>query len=98
MKKSKNKKTLIWVIGGVLLAIILVGIGWFLGRQEDGFNPYQVLKGYGSSRHEFMVKSSEVSIKMAERAIKALKNKNVNEAIEDCKIAIDIFPIDAKPY
>jgi len=27
-----------------------------------------------------------------------LRDKNVPEAIEDCKIAIDIFPIDAKPY
>ena len=35
---------------------------------------------------------------MAERAIDALKKRNIKEAIGDCRMAIDIFPIDAKPY
>jgi len=94
----KSKKTFFWVIGAVLLAIILITIGFFLGHQEDNYNPYQALKGYESSRHQFMVKSSEVSVRMAQRAIEALKKRNIKEAIEDCRIAIDIFPIDAKPY
>ncbi len=92
------RKKFFWILGGVLLAVFFVAIGWFLGYQGDNYNPYQVLKGYESSRHEFVVKSAEVSVKMAERAIAALKKKNINEAIEDCKTAIDIFPIDAKPY
>jgi hypothetical protein len=35
---------------------------------------------------------------MVSRAVEALKKKNIDEAIEDCKTAIDIFPIDAKAY
>lgn len=96
--KPGRKKTFYWVTGGALLAVIFMAFGWFLGHQEDNYNPYEVLKGYESSRHGFMVKSAEVSVKMAQRAIEALKKKNLNEAIEDCKTAIDIFPIDAKPY
>lgn len=97
--KPNNKKTLFWVIGSILLAGILIAVGWFLGHQnDDNYSPYQVLKGYESSRHGFIVKSSEVSVKMAERAIEALKKRNLSEAIEDCNISIDIFPIDAKPY
>ena len=95
---KKSKKILFWAIGGVLLAVIFISIGWFLGHRADNYNPYQALKGYESSRHGFVVKSSEVSVKMAERAVEALKRKNIKEAIEDCKTAIDIFPIDAKPY
>ena len=56
------------------------------------------MKGYESTRHGFLVKSSEVSVTMANRAIEALKEKNIKEAIEDCKTAIDIFPVDTKPY
>jgi hypothetical protein len=96
--KSKNKKLFLWAIGNVILGVILISIGWFLGHQEDSYNPYQVLKGYAASRHGFMVKSAEISVKMANRAVEALKKKNINEVIEDCKTAIDIFPIDAKPY
>ncbi len=96
--KPNYKKTLFWVIGGALFAVILIAIGFFIGHQENTYNPYQDLKGYESSRHAFMVKSAEVSVKMADRAVQALKKKNIKEAIEDCRIAIDIFPIDAKPY
>jgi len=96
--KPSRKKMFFWLIGGVMFAAILVDIGWFLGHQEDNYNPYIELKGYESSRHEFMVKSAEVSVKMTKRAIEAIKKRNINEAIEDCKTAIDIFPIDAKPY
>src|SRR5258708_2361897 len=96
---SNNKKIFYWGLGGLLLAVTFLSIGWFLGhQQEDNYNPYQALKGYESSRHGFIVKSSEISVKMANRAIEALKKKNMKEAIEDCKISIDIFPIDAKPY
>jgi len=97
--KPKSKKIIFWAIGGGLLAaIMLVAIGWFLGQHTDRFDPYQALKSSESNRHEFIVKSSEVSVKMAQRAVKALKEKRVKEAIKDCEIAIDIFPIDAKPY
>ena len=100
-KKSSHKssfKYYYWCIGGALLAAVFIAIGWFWGHQEDNFNPYQALKGYESSRHGFIVKSAELSVKMADRAIVALKKRNIKEAIKDCKIAIDIFPIDAKPY
>src|SRR5579863_9488647 len=93
-----NKKTIFWIIGVVLLAIVLVGLGWFLGSQGGNYNPYQVLKGYEGSRHGFIVKSAEVSVNMTQRAIAALKKRNIKEAIEDCRTAIDIFPLDAKPY
>ena len=83
---------------GLLTAAGLLGLGWFLGHQEENYNPYQALKGYESSRHGFIVKSAEVSVNKANRAIQALKKRNIKEAIADCKIAIDIFPIDAKPY
>jgi len=96
--KNDFFKFFLWVIVGILLAAILVGIGWFLGHQENDYDPYRVLKGYESSRHGFLVKSAEISVDMANRAIIALKKKKLNEAIEDCKTAIDIFPIDAKPY
>jgi len=98
-RRVRKKQKIFWsLIGGVLLAIILVALGWFLGHREESYNPYLVLKDYQSSRHGFIVKSSEVSVKMADRAIEALKKKNIKEAIEDCKTSIDIFPIDAKPY
>lgn len=87
-----------WGIGILLLASSLVALGWYLGHRDDDFKPYQVLKGYEGSRHSYIVKSSEVSIKMANRAIEALKHKKIQEAIDDCNVAIDIFPIDAKPY
>jgi len=93
-----DRKNIFWAIGGVLCAVIFIAIGWFLGHQEANYNPYQALKGYESSRHGFLVKSSEISIQMAQRAIEALKRRDVKEAVEDCKTAIDIFPIDAKPY
>ena len=57
-----------------------------------------ILQQANSPRHAFVVKSAEISTQMTNRAINALKEKNVNEAIKDCKIAIDIFPINAKPY
>ena len=78
--------------------MLLVAFGCYLGHREASYDPYHELEGYKTSRHAYLVKSSEISIKMANRAIEALKNKNLNEAIEDCKIAIDIFPVDAKPY
>ena len=88
-----------WTVYGILIgAVIFMSIGWFLGHGQDNYNPYLMLKGYESSRHGFIVKSSQVSVQMADRAVEALKRKNVKEAIEDCKTAIDIFPIDAKPY
>ena len=93
-----NKKAIYWTIGGFLLAGVLVAIGWFLGRKDNIYDPYSELSGYKYSRHQYLVKSSEISVKMAHRALEALKKKNINEALEDCKISIDIFPIDAKPY
>jgi peptidoglycan/xylan/chitin deacetylase (PgdA/CDA1 family) len=99
MKKSrKHIKTLFWSIGITLAAAFLVALGWFLGRQNNDSNPYQVLKGYESSRHGFMVKSAQLSVKTAQMALRELKNKNINKAIEDCYLSIDLFPIDAKPY
>ncbi len=89
---------LYWSIGGVLLAIGFLALGWFLGNREAAYNPYQELRPYESSRHGFLVKSAEVSIKMVNRAVDALKKGKINEAVADCNIAIDIFPIDAKPY
>ena len=94
----KNKNLILWSIGAVFVAAILVGIGWFLGHQTKDYDPYAELYGYKSSKHEYLVKSAEVSVKMANRAIEALKHKDINGAINDCKMAIDIFPIDAKPY
>ena len=96
--KSKNKQLLFWTAGGILAAIALVALGYFFGHREENYDPYAELNGFKYSRHQYLVRSSEVSVKMANRAIEALKKKNVNEAIEDCKVAIDIFPIDAKPY
>jgi len=57
-----------------------------------------VLQEANSSRHEFVVKSSEISSKLADRAFDALKKKDIKKALEYCKTAIDIFPINAKPY
>lgn len=57
-----------------------------------------ILQQANSSRHQFVVKSAEISNQMTSRALDALKKKNIKEAIEDCKIAIDIFPLNAKPY
>ena len=57
-----------------------------------------ILLQANSSRHQFVVKSAEISNQMTARALDALKKKNIKEAIEDCKIAIDIFPLNAKPY
>ena len=57
-----------------------------------------ILQQANSSRHQFVVKSAEISNQMTARALEALKKKDIKEAIEDCKIAIDIFPINAKPY
>lgn len=96
--KPKYKKILLGAAASLLLAVIFIIIGWFIGHQVDNYNPYQVLKGYESSRHGFMVKSAELSVKMTDRALKALKNKKIDEAVEDAKIAIDLFPVDAKPY
>jgi peptidoglycan/xylan/chitin deacetylase (PgdA/CDA1 family) len=57
-----------------------------------------ILQQANSSRHRFVVKSAELSNEMTARALGALKKKNIKEAIEDCKTAIDIFPLNAKPY
>ncbi|MDE1920770.1 MAG: polysaccharide deacetylase family protein [Candidatus Omnitrophica bacterium] len=57
-----------------------------------------LLQQANSSRHEFVLKSAEISSQMAYRAIEALKRKNIEEAIKDCNISIDLFPLDAKPY
>jgi len=57
-----------------------------------------ILQEANSTRHQFVVKSAEISNDMTTRALAALKKKNIQEAIEDCKIAIDIFPLSAKPY
>jgi len=92
-------KNIFWIMAGVVFAMTLVALGWILGRHHDSdYNPYQVIKGYEGSRHAFLVKSAEVSVKMTDLAIEALKNKDIKKAVEDCKTAIDIFPIDAKPY
>jgi len=99
--KSNGGQALFWIIGVILCAVLFMGIGWFLGQQresQENYNPYMALKGYEGSRHSFIVKSSEISVKMADRAVAALKRRNIKEAIEDCKTAIDIFPIDSKPY
>jgi hypothetical protein len=96
--KRLRKRIMIWSILSLLLAGIFLAVGWFLGYQERNYNPYHEISGYGSSKHEFLVKSSEVSIKMANRALEALKRKNITEAIRDSRVAIDIFPINAKPY
>jgi len=95
---SKNKITLFWVLGSVLFGIILLALGWFLVRQTSTYNPYAELSSYKFSRQEFMIKSSEISVRMTNKAVQALKKGNIKEAIEDCKTAIDIFPIDGKPY
>ncbi len=97
-KKQVSLKICFWLFGGAVLGVVLVAFGWLLGRKDTAYNPYQELEASRYSRHAFMVKSSEISVKMANKAIIALKNKDIKEAIEDCKIAIDIFPIDAKPY
>jgi hypothetical protein len=92
-------KKFFWFVGALLLAILLLAAGWFFGREQAGsYDPYQDLKSYTFSRHKFLIKSAEISVKMANRAIVALKKKHIYEAINDCKTAIDIFPIDAKPY
>lgn len=95
-------KNLFWSLITFIAVIFLGGflaLGWFWGHSTaENYNPYKDLKGYEGSRHAYMVKSAEVSVKMADEAIEALKNRNIKEAIKDCKIAIDIFPIDAKPY
>ncbi len=100
-----NSKSPSWIkvlpvfIGVIVLAGLCLGLGWFWGNHEEiRYDPYQELKSHESNRHEFIVKSADVSVKMANRAVQALKQKKIDEAIEDCKIAIDIFPIDAKPY
>jgi peptidoglycan/xylan/chitin deacetylase (PgdA/CDA1 family) len=98
IKSKKSPKILYWVLVGFLLGVTLVAIGWFLGKKQVAYNPYQELEGFKSSRHVYLVKSSEISVKLANKAVEALKNKNIKEALEDCKTAIDIFPIDAKPY
>lgn len=90
-----------WMAAGLLVAGGFLALGWFWGheqQQDSNYNPYQVLKGYEKTRHGFLVKSAEVSVKMTNLAVEELKKKNVSKAVEDCKIAIDIFPIDAKPY
>ncbi len=96
--KSNNKNVLYWAAGALLFAAGFLALGRYWGHQENNYDPYQALKGYESSRHAFMVKSSEVSVNMAQRAVEALQKGKLNEAIEDCKTSIDIFPIDAKPY
>lgn len=172
--KPKSERTLFWVIGGVLLAIILIAIVWFLGHKraietKNNYNPYTLLNDYNpepeaitkstfeklfsdgdeifdwlmkndyfyekegttvhprfispderfnlktkyfaehklilailkqadSQRHQFVVKSAEISTDLAGRAIEALKNRNIKEAVKDCETAIDIFPMNAKPY
>jgi len=58
----------------------------------------RLLQKAQSSRHEFIVKSSEISSNMSNKAIEALKRKDLKEALRDCKIAMDIFPMNAKPY
>ena len=98
MKKPKKSNIFFWVLGGALLGIALVAFGWFLGQKDKQYNPYQELDAYKTTRHQYLVKSSEISVKMANRAVEALKNKDIKGAIEDCKTAIDIFPINAKPY
>jgi len=98
-KRSKRKMMFLWLgVGGLIFAIALLALGYFLGHREVSYDPYADINGFKYSRHQYLVRSSEVSVKMANRAIEALKKKNINEAIEDCKTAIDIFPIDAKPY
>jgi peptidoglycan/xylan/chitin deacetylase (PgdA/CDA1 family) len=88
-----------WLAGGILLSVGFLALGWFWGhQQQENYSPYQVLKGYDTSRHGFIVKSAEVSVTMANLALQELKKKNIQKAVEDCRIAIDIFPIDAKPY
>ena len=168
-----TKKLRFWAIGGVMLAISLIVIIWFLGYkagiENHNYNPYRILKDYNpepetiskitfrktfsngieifdwlmksdyfqekegeevhprfispsqradvrhkypveaeeilnilqkanSSRHAFVVKSAEISKKMSNLALDALKKKNLTEALKDCKIAIDIFPMNAQPY
>ncbi len=97
-RKRFWRKEMFWGVGSALLAISFLALGWFLGHRDNSYNPYLELEGYKYSRHAFVVKSSEVSVKMAQRAIEALQRKDLKEAIKDCNISIDIFPIDAKPY
>jgi len=98
VNKPVNKNVYFLAIGGILLAVILLAIGWFCGHRECNYDPYQELKSCKYSRHQYLIKSAEVSVKVAKLAIEALKKKDIKGAIEDCKTSIDIFPIDAKPY
>lgn len=172
--KPDHKKMLLGIMGGALLVIILLAVGFLLRHKggtenKGGYDPYAVLRNLnpnpeavtkstfeklfsngdeifdwlmnnnyfyekqGSSghprfispeerynlarkysveykmvlgllrkadsrRHQFVIKSAEISLDLSNRAIEALKQRNINEAIKDCNLAIDIFPINAKPY
>ena len=96
--KKYKRKMMFFMAGGLIIALGLLALGYFLGHREVAYDPYADINVFKYSRHQYLVRSSEVSVKMANRAIEALKKKNIKEAIEDCKTAIDIFPIDAKPY
>jgi tetratricopeptide (TPR) repeat protein len=57
-----------------------------------------ILQQANSSRHAFVVKSAEISSKLSDQAFDALQKKDIKKALAYCKTAIDIFPINAKPY
>ena len=65
--------------------------------KSDG-NLYQGIQDIDPLKHEYVLKSSDESSKMADRALEALKRKDIKEAVEDCNAAIDILPINANPY
>jgi len=72
MKISSNKKILYWSLAGIFFAVSCIAIGWFLGHQAVAiYDPYQDLEAYKSSRHVYLVKSAEISVKMANKAIEA---------------------------
>ncbi|MDE2027989.1 MAG: polysaccharide deacetylase family protein [Candidatus Omnitrophica bacterium] len=57
-----------------------------------------ILQQAQSSRHAFLIKSAQISSELAQRAVEDLKRKDFKKAIDDCRLSIDVFPLDAKPY
>ena len=84
-KRINIKKLVLVSFGFLLLVFGLLGLGWYLGQNEANYDPYQELENFHYSRHQYLVKSAEVSVKMANKAIAELKKKNVKQAIKDCK-------------
>lgn len=86
-------------IFSLFLSIFFI-INCFLPQQVEAkkIDSPSVLIEDDATRQEIISRITQYSKDLSDRAEEAVKKKNLDEAIKDCKLAIDICPMNDKAY